>query len=40
MTATVSRPVRVGLQLQPQHADYKAIRSAASEAEELGADVV
>ena len=39
MTAT-SKPIRVGLQLQPQHADYKAIRRAASEAEELGADVV
>ena len=30
----------MGLQLQPQHADYKAIRRTASEAEELGADVV
>jgi probable F420-dependent oxidoreductase len=30
----------VGLQLQPQHADYKTIRRAASEAEELGADVI
>jgi alkanesulfonate monooxygenase SsuD/methylene tetrahydromethanopterin reductase-like flavin-dependent oxidoreductase (luciferase family) len=39
VTAT-SRPVRVGLQLQPQHADYKTIRRTASEAEELGADVV
>jgi probable F420-dependent oxidoreductase len=30
----------VGLQLQPQHADYKTIRRTASEAEDLGADVV
>src|ERR1700684_2998965 len=37
---TTPKPIRVGLQLQPQHADYKAIRSAASQAEELGADVV
>jgi probable F420-dependent oxidoreductase len=39
VTAT-SRPVRIGLQLQPQHADYKTIRRTASEAEEIGADVV
>jgi len=37
---TVNRPVRVGLQLQPQHADYPKIRATASKAEELGADVV
>jgi alkanesulfonate monooxygenase SsuD/methylene tetrahydromethanopterin reductase-like flavin-dependent oxidoreductase (luciferase family) len=30
----------VGLQLQPQHAAYKKIRSTAAEAEELGADIV
>jgi probable F420-dependent oxidoreductase len=30
----------VGLQLQPQHADYQAIRRTAAQAEELGADVV
>jgi probable F420-dependent oxidoreductase len=40
MTASVSRPVRVGLQLQPQHAAYKKIRDTAAEAEELGADIV
>jgi probable F420-dependent oxidoreductase len=39
VTAT-SKPVRLGLQLQPQHADYQAIRRTASEAEELGADVI
>ncbi|MBM2614534.1 LLM class F420-dependent oxidoreductase [Actinoplanes sp. LDG1-06] len=35
-----SRPVRVGLQLQPQHADYKTIRRVAAEAEELGVDIL
>jgi alkanesulfonate monooxygenase SsuD/methylene tetrahydromethanopterin reductase-like flavin-dependent oxidoreductase (luciferase family) len=30
----------VGLQLQPQHADYQAIRRTAAQAEELGADVI
>jgi probable F420-dependent oxidoreductase len=30
----------VGLQLQPQHADYKTIRQTASEAEEAGANIV
>ncbi|WP_306213825.1 LLM class F420-dependent oxidoreductase [Actinoplanes sp. RD1] len=34
------RPVRIGVQLQPQHADYAAIRRAAAEAEELGADIL
>ena len=34
------RPARVGLQLQPQHADYSAIRRAAAEAEEIGVDIV
>ena len=40
VTSSVSRPVRVGLQLQPQHADYKKIRATAAAAEELGADVI
>ena len=34
------RPVRIGIQLQPQHAEYAAIRSALTEAEDAGADVV
>jgi probable F420-dependent oxidoreductase len=34
------RPVRIGLQLQPQHADYATIRRTAAEAEELGVDVL
>ena len=40
MTNANQRPIRVGLQLQPQHADYSTIRRAAAEAEELGADIV
>jgi len=40
VTDTLNRPVRVGLQLQPQHADYPVIRATAAKAEELGADVV
>ena len=35
-----TRPIRIGVQLQPQHAEYAAIRRAAAEAEELGVDVV
>jgi probable F420-dependent oxidoreductase len=37
--AVTTRPVRIGVQLQPQHADYQAIRDAVREAEDLGADV-
>ncbi|SHH41975.1 probable F420-dependent oxidoreductase, MSMEG_2906 family [Jatrophihabitans endophyticus] len=40
MTTTPSRPIRIGVQLQPQHADYAAIRRAVAEAEDLGADIV
>lgn len=36
----MARPVRVGVQLQPQHADYAEIRRAVAEAEEAGVDVV
>jgi probable F420-dependent oxidoreductase len=35
-----SFPIRIGLQLQPQHADYSALRRAVSEAEDLGVDVI
>lgn len=35
-----SRPVRIGVQLQPQHADYVQIRDAVIEFEELGVDVL
>ncbi|GIF14583.1 LLM class F420-dependent oxidoreductase [Actinoplanes teichomyceticus] len=34
------RPVRIGLQLQPQHMDYATIRRTAAEAEEAGVDVL
>ncbi|MFP5021783.1 LLM class F420-dependent oxidoreductase [Pseudonocardia phyllosphaerae] len=34
------RPIRIGLQLQPQHADYADIRRAVAAAEEAGADIV
>lgn len=33
-------PVRVAIQLQPQHADYPAIRRAVAGAEEMGVDIV
>ncbi len=36
----MSRPVRIAIQLQPQHADYPAIRKAVAQAEEMGVDVV
>jgi len=32
--------VRIAVQIQPQHADYRTIRNAAAEAEELGVDVI
>jgi len=35
-----SRDVRIGVQLQPQHASYAALRDAVAEAEEIGADIV
>jgi probable F420-dependent oxidoreductase len=34
------RPIRVGVQLQPQHADYADLRRAVAAAEEAGVDVV
>jgi len=34
------RKVRIGLQLQPQHADYPTIRRTAAQAEELGVDIL
>src|ERR687891_822168 len=33
-------PLRVGVQIQPQHADYDAMRRAWIEAEEIGADYI
>ncbi|HEY7815498.1 MAG TPA: LLM class F420-dependent oxidoreductase, partial [Nakamurella sp.] len=35
-----TRPVRIGIQLQPQHADYPHLRDAVLRAEDLGVDVV
>lgn len=40
MTNETHRPIRVALQLQPQHADYAAIRRTVAEAEDLGVDVL
>lgn len=37
---TVQRPIRVGVQLQPQHATYAQLREAVFRAEELGVDVI
>ena len=34
------RPVRIGVQIQPQHADYRDIRRAVTQAEDLGIDIV
>jgi probable F420-dependent oxidoreductase len=36
----ISRPVRVALQIQPQHMDYRTIRRTAAEAEDLGVDAL
>jgi probable F420-dependent oxidoreductase len=40
MTSQTSRPVRIGVQLQPQHAPYSAIRERAAALEELGVDIL
>ena len=34
------KPVRIAVQIQPQHADYADIRRTAAEVEEMGADVI
>lgn len=36
----MTRPLRIGVQIQPQHADYAQIRDAVRRAEDLGVDVV
>lgn len=36
----MTRPVRIGIQLQPQHADYPTIRRTVGEVEEMGVDLV
>jgi probable F420-dependent oxidoreductase len=35
-----SHPIRIGVQLQPQHAEYSDIRDAVLRAEDLGVDVI
>jgi probable F420-dependent oxidoreductase len=40
VTAATNRRLRVGFQLQPQHADYATIRDAVAQAEEIGVDIV
>jgi probable F420-dependent oxidoreductase len=35
-----SRPVRIGIQLQPQHASYSVIRDRVRELEDLGVDIL
>ncbi|MCE1178937.1 MAG: LLM class F420-dependent oxidoreductase [Micrococcales bacterium] len=37
---TTTRPVRIGLQLHPQHATYEQIRDAVARAEDLGVDIL
>jgi probable F420-dependent oxidoreductase len=36
----MTRPIRVALQLQPQHADYTEIRDTVRRAEDMGVDIV
>lgn len=36
----MTHPVRIGVQLQPQHAEYSEIRAAVVRADELGVDVI
>lgn len=36
----LTHPVRIGVQLQPQHAEYDEIRQAVIRSEDLGADVI
>ena len=40
VSSAPERRVRIGLQVRPQHADYATIRRAASEADELGVDML
>ncbi|MBC7591249.1 MAG: LLM class F420-dependent oxidoreductase [Salinibacterium sp.] len=35
-----TRPIRLGVQLQPQHADYPKIRATVQELEQLGVDIL
>lgn len=40
MATVNSRPVRIGVQLAPQHVDYPALRRAVAQAEDIGVDIV
>ncbi|PWC08626.1 LLM class F420-dependent oxidoreductase [Mycetocola zhujimingii] len=40
MTTHEQRPVRIGVQLAPQHAQYRTIRDAVSELEDAGVDIL
>lgn len=40
MTADFAHPVRIGVQVRPQHAEYTRIRQACAAAEDAGADIV
>jgi probable F420-dependent oxidoreductase len=35
-----TNPIRIGVQLQPQHAEYAQLRDAVARAEDLGADII
>lgn len=35
----MTRPIRIGVQLQPQHGEYSALRDAVTSAEEMGVDI-
>ncbi len=40
MTTHTPRPVRIGAQLAPQHADYRTIRDTVAELEDAGVDIL
>jgi probable F420-dependent oxidoreductase len=40
VTTPQRRPIRIGYQLQPQHADYATLRRTASRIDELGVDIL
>lgn len=40
MSQQSSRPIRIGVQVAPQHASYELIRETAAELEDLGADML
>ncbi|AJM77554.1 LLM class F420-dependent oxidoreductase [Rathayibacter toxicus] len=40
MTIALARPVRIGVQVAPQHVPYEAIRDTVAELEDLGVDII